>query len=307
MHRLTGGRFALGLGRGFDLLFDVMGAAAGHRRPARGRDRHLPPALARRGGVGHDGPAGSYPYLSQDTRFDEDIPVLLMAIGAEDARARRPGRRRRRAAHLLHRRDPGPRGRDHPRGAEAAGRDPASVRVWSVLATVEDSIPEEAAAAQDGRPARDVPPGVRRGAGPRQRLGPGGARAVPRPTTLVQGYPGAFDAIGTVEQLSHLRDDVLPAEWLAASATGSAAAVRRGASGPVRRRRRQRDPARRDPDRARAGPGRVARDPTGRAGPAPRQPRTNALGERQEEPLQLVELLLASPRPCGPPRAARPR
>ncbi len=38
----------------------------------------------------------------------------------------------------------------------------------------------------------------------------------------MQGYPGAFDAIGTVEQLSHLRDEVLPAEWLAASATGSA-------------------------------------------------------------------------------------
>jgi 5,10-methylenetetrahydromethanopterin reductase len=33
--------------------------------------------------------------------------------------------------------------------------------------------------------------------------------------------------MGTVEELSHLRDDVLPAEWLAASATGSAAACAR--------------------------------------------------------------------------------
>ena len=40
----------------------------------------------------------------------------------------------------------------------------------------------------------------------------------------MHGYPGAFDAIGTVEQLTHLRDEVLPAQWLAASATGSAAA-----------------------------------------------------------------------------------
>src|SRR5690606_25464456 len=43
-----------------------------------------------------------------------------------------------------------------------------------------------------------------------------------RTDPLVQGYPGAFDAVGTVEQLSYLRDEVLPAEWLAASATGSA-------------------------------------------------------------------------------------
>ena len=33
--------------------------------------------------------------------------------------------------------------------AEAAGRDPHSVRVWAVLATVEESVPEEVRAAQD--------------------------------------------------------------------------------------------------------------------------------------------------------------
>ena len=31
------------------------------------------------------------------------------------------------------------------RAAEEAGRDPASVRIWAVLATVEESIPEEVA------------------------------------------------------------------------------------------------------------------------------------------------------------------
>ena len=39
----------------------------------------------------------------------------------------------------------------------------------------------------------------------------------------MQGYPGAFDAVGTTEQLTYLRDEVLPGAWLAASATGSAA------------------------------------------------------------------------------------
>ena len=36
-----------------------------------------------------------------------------------------------------------------------------------------------------------------------------------REDPLVTGYPGAFDAVGTVEQLTYLRDEVLPAEWLA--------------------------------------------------------------------------------------------
>jgi 5,10-methylenetetrahydromethanopterin reductase len=37
----------------------------------------------------------------------------------------------------------------------------------------------------------------------------------------MHGYPGAFDAIGTVDELSHLQE-VLPEAWLAASATGTA-------------------------------------------------------------------------------------
>ena len=31
--------------------------------------------------MGHDGPAGRYPYLNQDPSFDEDIPLLLVALG----------------------------------------------------------------------------------------------------------------------------------------------------------------------------------------------------------------------------------
>jgi len=38
---------------------------------------------------------------------------------------------------------------------------------------------------------------------------------------------GAFDAIGTTDQLTYLRDEVIPEHWLAASATGSAAACAR--------------------------------------------------------------------------------
>ncbi len=108
------------------------------------------------------------------------------------------------------------------RAAEEAGRDPASVRVWAVLATVEESIGEEARLRKlVGRLATYL-----------QGYGEVLVRANGwdlealqrfRDDPLVQGYPGAFDAIGTTEELTHLRDNVLPAEWLAASATGAAA------------------------------------------------------------------------------------
>ncbi|MFL6158814.1 MAG: LLM class flavin-dependent oxidoreductase, partial [Marmoricola sp.] len=61
-HRLSGGRYALGLGRGFDLLFDVMGlprVTGAQLEDAIGIYRRLWHGEA----FGHHGPAGSYPYL----------------------------------------------------------------------------------------------------------------------------------------------------------------------------------------------------------------------------------------------------
>ena len=93
--------------------------------------------------MGHDGPAGRFAFLQQDPTFAEDIPVMLVALGertlefagglvdgvvlhtffTDEALARSVAAVRR--------------------GAEKAGRDPAAVRVWSVLATVGDHIDEE--------------------------------------------------------------------------------------------------------------------------------------------------------------------
>jgi 5,10-methylenetetrahydromethanopterin reductase len=220
LHRMTGGRYALGLGRGFDLLFDVMGlprVTGAQLEDAVGIYRRLWHGEA----FGHDGPAGSYPFLSQDSSFDEDIPVLMMAIGDRsldlagrvadgvvlhtflaDATLARSVARIRAAA-------------------TAAGRDPSGVRVWAVLAVVEESVPEELALRKlVGRLATYL-----------QGYGEVLVRANGwdladlqrfRADPLVQGYAGAFDAVGTTEQLTHLRDEVLPAQWLAASATGSA-------------------------------------------------------------------------------------
>ena len=189
--------------------------------------------------------------------------------------------------------------------AERAGKDPAGVRIWSVLATVEESIPEEQRLRKlVGRLATYL-----QGYGEVLVRANGWDPAALerfRNDELVQGYPGAFDAIGTVEELSHLRDDVLPSEWLEASATGSAAewpGASRTSSTPVRTAwcctARPRPSSRRSWPRGarcdRTGwtgspttPDGCSRPATGRTAPAGRaRPR--------------------SPRPCGPTRAARSR
>src|SRR5690242_3507438 len=75
MHRLTNGRFTLGLGRGIAPLFDAYGIP----RITTAQLEDFVGILRRlfRGEViiGHDGPAGSYPVLHLDASFDEDIPI----------------------------------------------------------------------------------------------------------------------------------------------------------------------------------------------------------------------------------------
>ncbi|GAA1879867.1 TIGR03857 family LLM class F420-dependent oxidoreductase [Actinomadura bangladeshensis] len=219
VHRLSGGRFALGLGRGFDMLFDVMGlprVTTAQLDDVIGILRRLWRGEAV---AGHDGPAGNFPYLSQDPSFDEDIPVILTAMGERTLEF--AGRvadgvvlhtfftDETLAAAVAAIR----------RGADRAGRDPASVRVWSVLATVGDHLDEEARLRKlVGRLATylqgygDLLVGVN-GWDP-------AVLARFRADDLVSGYPGAFDVVGTAADLRHVAG-LIPDEWLAASATGS--------------------------------------------------------------------------------------
>jgi probable F420-dependent oxidoreductase len=221
LHRLSGGRYAFGLGRGFDLLFDVMGLP-------RVTGAQLEDAIAIyrtlwSGGavVGHDGPAGSFPYLSQDSSFDERIPVLMTAIG--DRTLELAGRVADGVVlHTFLTDETLARSVTKVRQAAAdAGRDPGSVRIWSVLGTVEESVPEELALRKTvGRLATYL-----QGYGQVLVDANGWSRddlTRFKEDPLVIGYPGAFDAVGTAEQLRYLRDEVIPAHWLAAAATGTA-------------------------------------------------------------------------------------
>ncbi len=221
MHRMTDGRFALGLGRGFDALFDVMGLP--HVTMAQLEDFADIMRRLWHGEmvIGHDGPAGKYAFLCQDTAFAEDIPIMLVALGektlefagrvadgvvlhtffTDETLARSVAAVRR--------------------GAEQAGRDPADVRVWSVLATVGDHIDDELRMRKlVGRFATYL-----QGYGDLLISVNGWDPQVLarfRADDLVSGFPGAFDAIADAELLEHLAT-LIPSEWLAASATGSAA------------------------------------------------------------------------------------
>lgn len=223
LHRMTNGRYAFGLGRGFDALFDVMGlprVTGAQLADVVGIYRKLWHGTAV---VGHDGPAGKFPFLSQDSTFDEDIPVLMTAIG-------------RRTLELAGRLADGvvlhtfltdkalaESVATIRRAAGEAGRDPRSVRVWAVLATVHDDLPAELRLRKlVGRLATYL-----------QGYGEVLVRANGwdlsalqrfREDPLVRGFPGAFDAVGSVADLTHLRDTVIPPEWLAAAAQGDAAA-----------------------------------------------------------------------------------
>lgn len=218
MHKLTRGRFALGIGRGIGPLTDIMGipkvtmaqmedAVGIYRRLWRGE-----PVF------GHDGPAGRYPLLTMGSDLDEHIPVMAACLGfrtmrwagrvtdgvilhtfvTDEALARCVAEVRA--------------------GAEEAGRDPASVKVWAVLATLHEPDDERRLRGITGRMATYF-----------QAYGDAlvamnGWDPAPlerfRQDPVVQSVPGAIDAVATTEQLEHIAT-LIPEDWLPA-AVGSA-------------------------------------------------------------------------------------
>ena len=220
MHRLTGGRFCLGLGRGIDLLNGLYGLPSVTSAQLADIADLLRRLWHGEVIVGHDGPAGSYPFLHQSSAFDEDIPILMTAMGerslefagttmdavvlhtyfTDDTLARSVAAVRR--------------------GAERAGRDPSAVRVWSVLATVGDHLDEELRLRKTvGRLATYL-----QGYGDLMvRVNDWDPDVLTRfrADDVVASFPGALDATGTTEVLEHVAT-LLPDEWLAAAATGSA-------------------------------------------------------------------------------------
>ena len=232
MHELTDGRFALGLGRGFDARFDAYGLprittaqmedfAGLMRRLWRGETV-----------VGHDGPAGRFPALRLNNDLDADVGLAIAAFGPETLRL-------------------GGRAFDHvilhtfftdetlqrcvkivKGAAEAAGRDPADVTVWSCFATIGDHLDHAARLKKTvGRMATYL-----QGYGDLMVRTNGWDPSVLerfRADELVQRYGKArraIDADAGTEDLEHI-GTLIPEEWLAPAGYGTpsecASAVRR--------------------------------------------------------------------------------
>ena len=219
MHRLTAGRFTLGLGRGIDRAFAAMGlppVTTAQLEDVAGLLRALWKGHAV---VDHDGPAGRFPRLQQDATFDEDIPLLLVAMGERSLEL--AGRCM--DAVVLHTffSDAALRASVAAvrRGAEQAGRDPENVRVWSVLATVsEDATEEQKLRKTVGRLASYL-----RGYGDllvRVNDWDPAVLVRFRADPFVQGFQGAIDGRATQQELEHVAT-LLPAEWTSIVATGT--------------------------------------------------------------------------------------
>ncbi len=221
MHFLSEGRFTLGLGRGIAMLQDLYGIeriTTAQMEDFVGLMRRLWKGETI---FGHDGPAGSWPMLRLDPGFDEDIPLALVAFGPNSLAL---GGRAfddvilhtfftdetlQRCVGIV------------KQAAEQAGRDPDSVRVWSCLATVGDHLPEPLRLKKTvGRLATYL-----QGYGDLMVDTNGWDPAVLtafRADPVVGSLLGAIDQVATTEQLEHIAT-LLPDEWLAPAATGSAA------------------------------------------------------------------------------------
>jgi probable F420-dependent oxidoreductase len=214
MQSLTGGRFTLGLGRGIALLQDTYGISRVTTREI--EEFALLMRRLFRGEAVFDWPGS--PVLHLDGGLDEGLPMALSGFG--DATLALAGRVfddvvlhtyftdevTARCVRLV------------KEAAERAGRDPSDVRVWSCFATVGDHLPEDVRLRKTvGRLGTYL-----QGYGDllvRTNGWDPAALEAFRADPVVQSVPG-LDQTGTPEQLAHVAE-LLPAEWFAASATGT--------------------------------------------------------------------------------------
>ena len=219
MHRLTEGRFSLGLGRGIAPMFKAYGLPS--IKTAEIEDFVGLMRRIWRGEVvaGHDGPAGKYPLLAMGPGYDEHIPMTFTAFGPNSLAL---GGRAFDAVvlHTFFTDETTARCVGAvKKAAEEAGRDPASVRVWSCFATIGDHLPEDLRLKKTvGRMGTYL-----QGYGDLMVKTNNWDPAVLerfRADALVASFRGALDTAATTPELEHVAG-LIPEEWLASAATGS--------------------------------------------------------------------------------------
>jgi len=221
MHRLTGGRFTLGLGRGIAPMMKAIGLKPATTAQLEDFARLMRRLWQGETVIGHDGPAGSWPFLRLDATFDEHVPLGITAFGENTLRL--AGRAFDQVVlHTFFEDETLVRCvRTVKEEAERVGRDPDVVKVWSCLATIGDHLPEPVQLKKTvGRMATYL-----------QAYGDlmvstngwdPAALARFRADPFVAGYQGAIDQTATTEELEHVAT-LIPQEWLAPAAIGSPA------------------------------------------------------------------------------------
>ncbi|MDP7576049.1 MAG: TIGR03857 family LLM class F420-dependent oxidoreductase [Pseudomonadales bacterium] len=219
MHKLTGGRFSLGLGRGIAPVFDAYGLpriTTAQIEDFVGLMRRI---WAGEAVISHQGPCGNYPYLSMGPEYNEHIPMTFTAFGPNSLAL---GGRVFDAVvlHTFFTDETTERCvRAVKTAAEEAGRDPGSVKVWSCFASIGDHLPE---------PLR-LKKLVGRMATYLQAYGDLMVKTNQwdnkvlerfRADSFVANFRGAIDSLATTEELEHVAT-LIPEDWLAAAATGS--------------------------------------------------------------------------------------
>jgi len=219
MHRLTQGRFCLGIGRGIAPLF----AAYGMSKITTAQMEDFADVMKRlfRGEVilGHDGPIGKYPVLALDPAFNENIPLGITAFGQNTLEL--AGRAFDCVIlHTFFSDETTQRCvKTVKDSAERAGRDPDKVRVWSCFATIGDHIPEDIRLKKTvGRLATYL-----QGYGDLMVTTNNWDSTVLqrfRDDEFIKTFRGALDGVATTEQLEHVAT-LLPSEWLESAASGT--------------------------------------------------------------------------------------
>ena len=220
MHRLSGGRFTLGIGRGIAAIYGAFGIPA--VTTAQMEDWAQVMRRLWHGEVifNHDGPMGKYPILFLDPDFNEDIRLALVAFGPNTLAL---GGRAFDDVILHTYFTPETLQRcvkTVKSAAEKAGRDPDSVRVWSCFATVGDHLPEQLRLKKTVARLATYLQGYGDLMVQTNNWDPAVLQRF-REDSVVTSIAGGIDHKATPEQIEHIAT-LIPDEWLEPSATGSA-------------------------------------------------------------------------------------
>lgn len=221
MQAMTEGRYAMAFARGVKANWQAIGLPVVTEARLRDFIGILRRLWAGETILNHDGPAGKWPVLYHQNGLEDSPPIGFVAVGpktlelageigdfvilhtffSEEATANSVAAVRR--------------------GAERAGKDPDSVRIWSCLATASDALSEED---QLRRRAGRLLTYLQAYADPLVDANGWDRKAWDRLRTsqlfLDAASAGPIDASASVETLEQL-DALIPNEWLTSAAYGT--------------------------------------------------------------------------------------